>query len=91
MKRTPKKFGFCVPEKGGSGQSMMQTVITNETGGLEQYMSDREVDPAKTEKWDTVWGWINDHKDQITFTTSNADSISRMNQGEITMTVAWGQ
>ncbi len=85
----PKKFGFCVPEKGGSGQSMMQTVITNETGGLEQYMSDREVDPAKTEKWDTVWGWINDHKDQITFTTSNADSISRMNQGEITMTVAW--
>ncbi len=85
----PKQFAFCIPEKGGSGQSFMQTVITNTTGGLEQYMSDTEVDAAKTENWDAVWKWINDKKDKITFTTSNADSLTRLNQGEVSMTVAW--
>ncbi len=85
----PKKFGFCIPEKGGSGQSFMQTIITNLTGGLEQYMDDTEVDPAKAEQWDMVWNWINERKEKITFTTSNSDSISRLNQSEIAMTVAW--
>ena len=89
IEANPKKFGFCIPEKGGSGQSMMQTVITCETGGLDQYMNDTEVDPEKTAKWDAVWNWINEHKEDITFTNSNSDSISRLNQGEITMTVAW--
>lgn len=89
IEANPKQFAFCIPEKGGSGQSFMQTIITNLTGGLDRYMSDTEVDAEKTAGWDVVWQWINDKEDKITFTTSNSDSISRLNQGEVTMTVAW--
>lgn len=85
----PKKLAFCLPEKGGSGQSFMQAVITNTTGGIEQYMEDTAVDESKTAQWGTVWDWINSRKDKLLFTNSNSDSLTRINQGEAAMTVAW--
>lgn len=85
----PKKFGFCIPEKGGTGQAFVHSVIANTTGGLDQYYGDTDCDPAKLEKWSAVWEWINSRKDKLTFTASNSDSISRMNQGELDLVVAW--
>lgn len=85
----PGKFGFNVPEKGGSGQSFVHSVIAAKTGGIEQYYGDEAEDPAKTEKWSEVWEWLRAHRDQMVITTGNNDSISRVNQGEIDLTVAW--
>ena len=85
----PKKFAFCLPEKGGSGQSFMQSIIINTTGGIAQYMEDTAVDEAKTAQWGPVWDWINSRKDKLLFTNSNSDSLTRVNQGEAAMTVAW--
>lgn len=85
----PGKFAFCVPEKGGSGQSFMQAIITNLTG-YDPYFEDAEIlNPDLTAQWDKVWDWLNERKDKIVFTTSNTDSINRINQGECYMTVAW--
>lgn len=85
----PKKFGFCIPEKGGTGQAMMEALIANLTGGLEQYLLDPEVDPEKHAKWDVVWDWLNSRKDKITFVNSNNDAITRLNGGELDLVVAW--
>ena len=85
----PKKFGFCIPDKGGSGQAFVHAVIGATTGGLDQYYGDEECDPAKLEKWSAVWEWINARKDKMTFTASNNDSLARMNQGELDLVVAW--
>ncbi len=86
----PKKFGFCMPDKGGSGQAFVLTLINQVAGGLDKYYGDSEVDEAKIENWQLVWQWIKDRMDdRITLTTSNNDSISRLNQGELDLIVAW--
>ena len=87
----PNKFGFCDPTGGGSGQAMLMTLIKELCGGLDQYMEDQDgtVDPEKTAKWQAVWDWCNERKDKIVITTSNADSLMRLNQGELSLVVAW--
>lgn len=85
----PKLFGFNDPSRGGSGQAFVHTVIKHTTGGLEKYVGDTEVDPAKVANWDLAWKWFNDRKDKLTFTVSNNDSIIRINDGEMAMTFGW--
>ena len=92
IEENPGRFGMCIPENGGTGQGMMETIIANMTGGLDQYLmpgSDGGCDPALLEKWSVVWDWFDEHKDQITFTTNNMDGITRLNSGEIWMVTAW--
>ena len=79
-----------MPDKGGSGQAFVLTLINRVAGGLDKYYGDSEVDEAKIENWQLVWQWIKDRMDdRITLTTSNNDSISRLNQGELDLIVAW--
>jgi len=85
----PRRFGFSTAAGGGTGQSFVHSVIEFTTGGLDQYHGDTAVDPAKHAQWDAVWQWFNDRSDRLTITTSNIDSISRLNQGELHMVVAW--
>lgn len=89
IEENPLRFGFCEPAEGGSGQAMVLMAVDHLTGGLDQYQGDVEVDEAKTESWSEVWQWFNDRKDKVTITTSNKDSLSRLNQGELWMVVAW--
>jgi putative spermidine/putrescine transport system substrate-binding protein len=85
----PNRFGMCLPEKGGTGQAMMETIIANLTGGLDQYLLDSEVDPVKHAKWQAVWDWIKARENKIVFTNSNADNITRLNGGELDLVVVW--
>lgn len=85
----PKEFGFNDPAKGGSGQAMVHTLIKELAGGLEKYAGDNNVVEAKVSDWENVWQWLNDRRDKITFTISNADSIVRVNDGELSLVPAW--
>jgi putative spermidine/putrescine transport system substrate-binding protein len=85
----PKQFGFCDPNKGGSGQSFVHTVIKELAGGLEKYSGDTEVVQSKVATWNLVWEWIQKHKDQVTITAGNNDTYQRVNGGELTLAVAW--
>jgi putative spermidine/putrescine transport system substrate-binding protein len=85
----PKLFGFCDPNKGGSGQSFVHTLIKELCGGLEKYTGDTDVVPSKVANWNLAWDWALKHKDQVTITASNNDSYSRVNGGELAMAVAW--
>jgi putative spermidine/putrescine transport system substrate-binding protein len=89
IKANPKRFGFNDPSKGGSGQSFIQSAIGALTGGLDQYRSDTDALPEKMESWNAVWDWMNSMEPYWTYTTSNNDSISRLNSGEFWITVAW--
>lgn len=85
----PKLFGFNDPSKGGSGQSFVQTLLKYEAGGLDKYYGDTEVQQADVANWGKAWDWVNARKDKLTFTASNNDSIQRLNDGELALTVAW--
>ena len=89
IENNPLQFAFCDPNKGGTGSAMIQTVVANLTGGLEQYMGDTELDPAKTAKWNLVWDWFAAHMANITLTASNNESIDTLNQGATSLVLAW--
>lgn len=91
IEENPGRFGMCIPENGGTGQAVMESIIANLTGGLDQYLlaENNECDPALLEKWDAVWEWFDAHKDQIAFTTSNGDGTTRLNSGEVWLVASW--
>lgn len=89
IKANPKQFAFCDPSKGGSGQAFVHTAINYLAGGLDKYRGDIELDPEKVKNWEEVWKWLNEMEDMMTITGSNSESIGRLNQGEVSLIVAW--
>jgi putative spermidine/putrescine transport system substrate-binding protein len=89
VEENPKQFAFCDPNKGGTGQAMVFTAVINLTGGLEQYQSDTELDPAKVEKWQAVWDWFNANENNYVLTASNNESLDLLNQGAVSLIIAW--
>ncbi len=85
----PKQFGFCDPQKGGSGQAFVMTLLKYTAGGLDKYYGDTAVDQSKTADWSKAWDWVNQRKDKITITASNNDSAQRLNSGELSLVVEW--
>jgi putative spermidine/putrescine transport system substrate-binding protein len=89
IEQNPQQFAFCDPNKGGTGQAMVQTVVTYMSGGLERYRGDTEVVPAKVANWTRAWDWFNQHESQYVLTASNNESIDQLNQGAVSLIVAW--
>ena len=85
----PKRFAICDPEKGGTGQAFIQVVIDKLCGGLDKYKGDTELDPEKVKNWNIAWNWFNEMEDKIVITGSNSESLTRFNDGEVYLTVAW--
>lgn len=85
----PGQFAFNDPSKGGSGQAFVQAAIVNILGDEQKYAGDTELDQAKVADWGKVWDWFNANEQKFTITSSNNDSIDRVNQGEVMMAAAW--
>lgn len=85
----PGQFAFNDPSKGGSGQAFVQAAIVNILGDAQKYAGDTELDQAKVADWGKVWDWFNANEQKFTITSSNNDSIDRLNQGEVMMAAAW--
>lgn len=89
IQENPKQFAFCDPNKGGTGGAMVFTAVNNLTGGIDQYKNDKELDPAKVKSWSAVWDWFNANKDNYILTASNNESVDLLNQGAVSLTIAW--
>ena len=80
-----KQFSFCLPSGGGSGPAFIRATIYNLVP--QEYSNTLEED--KLAKWDTAWKWFNDNADDYVITSSNADSLTRLSDGEFAITAAW--
>jgi putative spermidine/putrescine transport system substrate-binding protein len=89
IEENPQQFAFCDPNKGGTGQAMVFSAVVNLTGGLDQYKADKELDQAKADKWSAVWDWFNANEDNYMLTASNNESIDLLNQGAVSLIIAW--
>ena len=87
IKNNPEQFGFNDPNGGGAGQSFIQSAIRNKAAGTDYTLE--AVDKSALKKWDAVWNWFETVEDDFVITASNADSLSRINDGEISMAPAW--
>jgi putative spermidine/putrescine transport system substrate-binding protein len=85
----PGQFAFNDPSKGGSGQAFVQTAIVNILGDEQRYVGDTELNQSKVADWGKVWDWFNANESKFTLTSSNNDSLDRVNQGEVVMAAAW--
>lgn len=87
IKANPKKFGYSDPNGGGSGGAFIQRASINVSG--EYDYRNTEPNPEQIAKWDKTWQWFVDNKENLTRTSSNADSLTRLNDGELDVVAAW--
>ena len=86
MAANPKKFGFNY-ENGGSGPAFIQSV--SRTLLPEVNFIDGSDEPDKIAKLSKAWDWFSARADQYVITGGNADSLTRLNDGELVIVPAW--
>ncbi|CDG18423.1 extracellular solute-binding protein [Xenorhabdus doucetiae] len=83
----PGKFGYNDPNNGGAGDAFIQRVVTLLGGDFDTAAG--QIDPAVVANWQKGWQWFTANKERITLTASSADSLTRLNDGELMLTPAW--
>jgi len=83
----PQGFGVNDPSMGGAGNSFAHSVV-REFSGSGDYFDD-ELDDAKVATWAPASEWLASIKDDIVVTGNNADTLTRMNDGEFMLGPAW--
>ena len=56
--------------------------------GDDDYRTDK-IDEAQIANWKKTWDWFSSKKDALIRTASNADSLTRLNDGELVIVSAW--
>lgn len=88
IKKNPNQFGVNDPNKGGAGNAFIQRAIYHISGKKDTYFQTK-MDSSAMAQWSKTWDWFKGNKENIVLTASNADSLTRMNDGEISMAPAW--
>ncbi len=83
----PNGFAMNDPSMGGAGHSFIQSSIRNLTGNSDFF--DDEADQAKVDAWEPVWTWFESVRNDIGITSNNADTLTRINDGEFLLGPAW--
>ncbi|QIG04915.1 extracellular solute-binding protein [Proteus sp. ZN5] len=83
----PKRFGYNDPNNGGAGEAFIQRVITLNSGEFDS--SSDKTDPNVIKNWSSGWAWFTKNKQGIIQTASGADSLTRLNDGELMLVPAW--
>lgn len=89
IKNNPGQLAFSDPTKGGTGEAFVTAAIANVLKDPHRYDGDTDVVPSKVTDWSKVWDWFNSIKDNVVITNSNSDAAERLNQGEVSLVVAW--
>ena len=89
IRANPGKFVFSAV-KDGSGEAFKHSVVYQLTGGHEKYRTgSRHIDPGKVKEWDLVWTWFLDNREYLGFSSSNHDSLKRIQYGQAWITPAF--
>lgn len=86
MAANPGDLGFNY-ENGGAGPSFIQNVARHVAPDVD--FSDPSDDAAKMAELASVWDFFNSREDQFGITGGNADSLTRLNDGEFVLVPAW--
>ncbi len=87
IKNNPKKFGYSDPNGGGSGNAFIQRAIVYTSGDYDYQQT--KVIPEQLKKGETTGQWFKDNSANMTRTSSNAESLTRLNDGELNIVAAW--
>lgn len=82
----PGQFGFNY-ENGGAGPAFFESVSRDLLPSVD--FSDGDDSDAKIAALAPAWEWFNDLEDLYVITGGNADSLTRLNDGEFVLVPAW--
>ncbi|EDS2151260.1 extracellular solute-binding protein [Salmonella enterica] len=85
--QNPQRFGYNDPNNGGAGSAFIQRVLTLQGGAFDSESKTVSQDVIKS--WQKGWDWFSRNENNITRTASGADSLTRLNDGELMLTPAW--
>lgn len=83
----PKKLAYADPNGGASGKAFIERALYYVSG--EYNYQHQAVNPEQMKNWAKTWDWFIANKDKMTRTSSNADSLTRLNDGELDLVAAW--
>lgn len=87
LDKYPKKFGYADPNGGASGKAFIERALVYISG--EYDYQHQEINEAQKSTWVKTWDWFAKNKEKMTRTSSNADSLTRLNDGELDLVSAW--
>ncbi|WP_325895341.1 extracellular solute-binding protein [Grimontia sp. NTOU-MAR1] len=85
IQANPKSFGVNDPNGGGGGGRFIQSTLQHFAPS--DYT--QEASEAVMKDWSRAWKWFHDNRNNMIITASNADSLTRINDGEIVIAPAW--
>lgn len=86
IRTNPGNFGVNDPNGGGSGGRFIEAMIRQING--DEDIGD-QTDQTVVKSWSKTWDWFQANKKNVLITASNADSLTRINDGEIILAPAW--
>lgn len=82
----PNRFGYNDPNTGGAGAGFIERMVVINS---DQFNPQSKPNEEISTKWLKAWQWFNANKKNMVISASGADSINRLNDGEITIAPAW--
>lgn len=79
IKENSQSFAFNDPRGGGAGNAFIQSVVRATTS----------KDNLTAGNYEASWDWFRSNRQDYGFTSSNADSLTRLNGGEFQIVAAW--
>ncbi|PDS76134.1 ABC transporter substrate-binding protein [Rhizobium sp. L43] len=79
IKENPQAFAFNDTRGGGAGKAFLQTVVRSTV----------KPEDIAAGNFQAAWDWFAANKPNYGFTSSNADSLTRLNGGEFQIVSAW--
>jgi len=88
LKSNPRRFTYCDPARGGSGQAFVNSVIYWLTGGPQRYFG--HYDQAiVNEEWPRLWAWLRGIGPYVVYAAGNDDALEKLARGEVWIAATW--
>ncbi|NIV30327.1 MAG: extracellular solute-binding protein [Anaerolineae bacterium] len=88
VKSHPKRFSYCDPARGGSGQAFVNSALYWLTGKPERYFG--HFDQAIVdEEWPRLWAWLRDIGPYVVYAAGNDDGLEKLARGEVWIAATW--
>jgi putative spermidine/putrescine transport system substrate-binding protein len=89
IKENPKKFVFSAKDD-GSGEAFKHSVVYKFAGGAARFRTgSRYLDAEKVKEWQLAWEWFNNNRVFLGFSSSNHDSLKRIDSKDAWITPAF--
>lgn len=88
VQSNPKRFTYCDPARGGSGQAFVNSALYWLTGDPQTYF--KHFDQAIVDKeWPRLWAWLRSIGPYVVYSANNNDALEKLAREEVWIAATW--